>query len=204
VTVSVIRTDSGDVPALSTRCREHLKAVMPNHVNLVEVRQDASVPRQDYNLFANLLCGLNQCPMGIVYFVEQDCLYPPGYFGTEIDLAAVNISTDMVFLDKWGFQQRTIPAASMIIGEREVLRDLIWDRISRWHDRPPHLVRAVYGVTTSSFALPVPAIDIRHGNNFTGARAHRRSKAHFQSHPYWGDAAKLYGDLTVSDDDHDG
>ncbi len=192
---TIVRTDAGFFPKVSARCREHLLQMKPPKVRLVEIVQAHDIKGHNRNIYVNMLCGLNQCNPGLVYFVEYDCLYPPGYFEQELDTEAVNVSPDMLILNDRGFFRRQMAAMSTMAGDRDFLRAVLWDRVSHWHQRRPYLVRPKYGTPVVDFHLPIPAVDVRHGRNFTRGREPPNG-VYMAEHDYWGSAHKLFRKLT--------
>lgn len=194
--VSVVRTDGGRFPELSKFCRDKLFEVMPEDVHFIEITQSAdtcyeypngSVFTNNSNFFVNLLCGLNQCLNGPVFIIDYDCLYPKGYFDHHIDNNAVNVTNDMIYLSHSGFFPRKSPTTSVVCGHRDLLRELIWRQLREWNQESATIAKTTL-VPRVFYSLDCPAVDIRHGRNWSGPRGGKT----FKHHPYWGNAEELY------------
>jgi hypothetical protein len=182
--VSAIRTDAHQHDTVSAYCLESLKRVLPPGIQFWNVVQDATIKRQAYNLWVNMLGALNQCPPGVVFCVEFDCLYPQGYFDWEPPAGEISRSADGWLFDGEGFWMRGGVTESTLCADRDVLRGAVWRQLEDW----PNHRRIFNDQATHVRQLDTPFVDIRHGRNWTGGR-HATSRR--ECVPYWGDAATL-------------
>jgi hypothetical protein len=176
---------------------------MPRRAHFVEILQAADTCYEypadspftnNSNFFVNLLCGLNQCKAGLAFLIDYDCLYPPGYFDHDVATDAVNVTDSMVYLSEHGFFSREQPTTSTVCGDRDFLRELIWEQLRQWDDESATIAKTSLRRRVS-YELDIPAVDIRHGRNWSGRRDSR--KGNHQDDPYWGNAQKLFAAVTA-------
>lgn len=187
-------------------CREQLLKVAGNIPIISVTHKEAKsfgrnlkighYPHNHITLYFQIMLGMEASGADIVYLVEHDVLYPEEYFDwTPPDDDKFHYQINNYYITPKGFLLLGEVSTSQLVCRRSWLMPNLWERtIAASEGR--YIAATEPGKMEpcdpsgrwrlDTFRGKYPAVDIRHGHNFTGMRGDENSKYLFNI-PYWGD-----------------
>jgi hypothetical protein len=203
--VTIIRPVDNAAPAgVMDYCFDQLKLSAPNNMIVVAEKPDDR-PRSLASLISQLLEAAESARSKNVYVAEQDVLYHPDRFDF------VPPADDVFYYQReiWRFNRNGFfkwpgnnGTLSTLICNRQLLIKALTERLAAIKDGwSPPWSEPGKGDPETQFKIDFydapPAVDIRHGENFTGDRTPPNG-VYYQQVDYWGKAEDLLEKLHLS------
>lgn len=181
---------------LNERIRNYCLATIKKNkapdCQLVEVANLPNQPRELLSLFENIKYGIDSSSCDVFYLAEHDVLYPPGYF-VEIESADFDfmfIKPGYILAPNGYGIRKAAPLSSYCATRSALLRhcdNAIQSLGVSGYMRQVEPLQSEYRIKRG--ARDLPFVDIRHGENYTGAREIKDAQDQIK---YWPSASEMW------------
>jgi len=161
------------------------------------------------DFLARILKGLSRCSGDIVFLVEHDVLYPPGYFDFgSVQSRTIHFNSNSVVLSYKGAWESEIGWMKLCqaVAEKSTLLGALSEKYMQIKDPPSKRLVSTWGIWERALwnmqgrVSKYPTVEVRHKDNFTFTEDHVPPlRKEVSNIPYWGPTSKLIEELGLRD-----